>query len=72
MPFGREMQKPPLHVVLAQNFRLPRSIQISRLPGVSACQKLDQQLNSISSLLGAPSVFDMVDEDHASLGASSN
>ncbi|KAH8587443.1 hypothetical protein B0O99DRAFT_494001, partial [Bisporella sp. PMI_857] len=31
MPAGREMQRPPLHVVLTQNQRLPRSIQLSRI-----------------------------------------
>lgn len=31
MPLGREMQKPPLHVVLTQNRKLPQSIQLSPL-----------------------------------------
>lgn len=29
MPEGSEMQNPPLHVVLTQNWRLPRAIQLS-------------------------------------------
>ena len=49
MPSGREMQKPPLHVVLTQNSKLPQSIQLSRIrpPHVlaTALDRLHQPTN---------------------------
>jgi len=35
IPYGREMQKPPLHVVLTQKNRLPQSIQLAIHPFTS-------------------------------------
>ena len=61
MPEGREIQKPPLHVVLSQNRRLPKGIQLSpkreirnhagneRSLGPSGNSELSQHLSASSS-----------------------
>lgn len=60
MPSGREMQKPPLHVMLTQNPRLPQSIQLSPIHRSVPTQAppIDPSLNT-GELLNPHSTIDM-------------
>ena len=55
MPEGREMQKPPLYVILTQNWRLPRSIQLSAKGGSRASRNLVSRQVSSSQTSTTPS-----------------
>lgn len=52
MPEGQELQKPPLHVVLTQDRKLPRGIQLSSRKLFSAQHAIS--INSASAVLYSP------------------